>query len=116
MIFFENLQTLININSYTKNKEGVNKISEIMTSWFKDLGFQNVSYPRENIGNHNLYTSPKTEGKKILLLGHNDTVFPQGKFENYSEDGAWVYGPGVCDMKGGNIVALRHFNLLKMMD
>ena len=107
MIFFENLQTLININSYTKNKEGVDKISEIMTSWFKDLGFQNVSYPRENIGNHNLYTSPKTEGKKILLLGHNDTVFPQGKFENYSEDGAWVYGPGVCDMKGGNMVALQ---------
>jgi len=107
MIFFENLQTLININSYTKNKEGVDKISEIMTSWFKDLGFQNVSYPRENIGNHNLYTSPKTEGKKILLLGHNDTVFPQGKFENYSEDEAWVYGPGVCDMKGGNMVALQ---------
>ena len=107
MIFFENLKALININSYTKNKAGVDKISEIMTSWFHDLGFENISYQRETIGNHNLYVSPKTTGKKILLLGHNDTVFPKGKFEHYGEDEKWVYGPGVCDMKGGNIVALQ---------
>jgi glutamate carboxypeptidase len=107
MIFFENLKALININSYTKNKEGVDKISEIMTSWFHDLGFKNISYQRETIGNHNLYVSPKTTGTKILLLGHNDTVFPKGKFKNYSEDSEWVYGPGVCDMKGGNMVALQ---------
>jgi len=40
-------------------------------------------------------------------LGHNDTVFPKGKFEHYLEDEKWIYGPGVCDMKGGNIVALQ---------
>jgi len=107
MIFFENLQTLININSYTKNKDGVDKISKIMTEWFSDLGFENISYTRETIGNHNLYKSFKTDGAKILLLGHNDTVFPQGTFEEYSEDENWVYGPGVCDMKGGNMVALQ---------
>jgi len=78
-----------------------------MSQWLTDLGFSHTCYERENIGNHNLYSSPKTEGRKILLLGHNDTVFPQGKFETYSEDEAWVYGPGVCDMKGGNMVALQ---------
>ncbi len=78
-----------------------------MTEWLVNLGFKNICYKRDNIGNHNLYVSPKTEGKKILLLGHNDTVFPKGKFENYSEDIEWVYGPGVCDMKGGNMVALQ---------
>jgi glutamate carboxypeptidase len=107
MIFFENLKALIDINSYTKNKEGVDKISKIMTSWFHELDFENISYQRETIGNHNLYVSPKITGAKILLLGHNDTVFPKGKFENYSEDSEWVYGPGVCDMKGGNMVALQ---------
>jgi glutamate carboxypeptidase len=85
----------------------VDKISNIMTQWFNELGLENVSYSRENIGNHNLYVSPKTTGKKILLLGHNDTVFPKGKFEHYAEDKKWVYGPGVCDMKGGNMVALQ---------
>lgn len=105
--FFADLKRLININSYTKNKDGVDEISNIMTKWFNDLGFKNISYQRETIGNHNLYVSPKTDGKRVLLLGHNDTVFPKGKFENYSEDEKWVYGPGVCDMKGGNIVALQ---------
>ncbi len=105
--FFENLKKIISINSYTKNKEGVDKISDIMTKWLIDLGFKNLCYERKEIGDHNLYLSPKTEGKKILLLGHNDTVFPKGTFEEYREDEEWVYGPGVCDMKGGNMVALQ---------
>ena len=107
MTYFSDLKQIIDVNSYTKNKAGVDKISTIMTQWFTALGFEVECFKRENIGNHNLYTSPKTDGIKILLLGHNDTVFPEGKFENFSEDEAWVYGPGVCDMKGGNIVALQ---------
>ena len=107
MTYFRDLKTIININSYTKNKAGVDKISTIMTQWFKELNFELECFERESIGNHNFYRSTKTDGIKILLLGHNDTVFPQGKFENFSEDSEWVYGPGVCDMKGGNIVALQ---------
>ncbi len=107
MTFLKDLETIININSYTQNKAGVDEISAHMTQWFEALGFQTKCFERETLGNHNLYVSKKTEGLKILLLGHNDTVFPKGKFEDFSEDEAWVYGPGVCDMKGGNIVALQ---------
>ena len=107
MIYLQDLATIININSYTKNKAGVDEISTHMTKWLEALGFENICYKREKIGDHNLYVTPKTDGIKILLLGHNDTVFPQGKFEHYSEDKEWIYGPGVCDMKGGNIVALQ---------
>jgi len=107
MTYLTDLKTIININSYTKNKNGVDEISTYMTKWLNALGFENICYSRKNIGNHNLYITPKTDGVKILLLGHNDTVFPQGKFENYSEDAEWIYGPGVCDMKGGNMVALQ---------
>jgi len=107
MTYLTDLQQIININSYTKNKKGVDHISKIMTDWLKQLGFDDICYERETIGNHHLYTTRKTDGIKILLLGHNDTVFPQGKFEHYLEDTKWVYGPGVCDMKGGNIIALQ---------
>ena len=107
MSYLTDLEEIININSYTKNKKGVDQISAIMTAWFRELGFTHQTFERQELGNHNLYSSAKTEGIKILLLGHNDTVFPQGKFENFSEDEMWVYGPGVCDMKGGNIVALQ---------
>ncbi len=107
MTNFSDLKKIIEINSYTKNKAGVDDVSAIMTEWFKELGFKQKSFKREDIGNHNLYISSKTDGLKILLLGHNDTVFPKGKFERFSEDNEWIYGPGVCDMKGGNIVALQ---------
>jgi glutamate carboxypeptidase len=107
MIYLKDLETIININSYTKNKAGVDLTSTYMTKWFEALGFENICYERKEIGDHHLYRSSRTDGIKILLLGHNDTVFPDGEFEHYSEDAEWIYGPGVCDMKGGNMVALQ---------
>ena len=107
MKYLTDLKKIININSYTKNKSGVDAVSRQMTEWLLPLGFEEHIYKRETIGDHHLYTSPKQDGLKILLLGHNDTVFPEGKFEDFSEDDEWIYGPGVCDMKGGNIVALQ---------
>ena len=71
-----------------------------------ELGYQTEKFEREHVGNHLHFTGQKKEGKKILLLGHLDTVFPQGTFTAFNEDDKWVYGPGVCDMKGGNHVAL----------
>ncbi|MCP4970775.1 MAG: M20 family metallopeptidase [Arcobacter sp.] len=108
MNYLEDLKKLVNINSYTQNKNGVDEVGHLMSKWLKDLGFKKIVYNRELIGDHLLFKSEEKQGlKKILLLGHNDTVFPEGYFEKYSEDESWVYGPGVCDMKGGNIVALQ---------
>ena len=107
MTYLQDLQKIIEINSYTKNKQGVDKVGEQMSLWMEALGFQTTKYIRKNIGNHLLYSSQKKHGEKILLLGHNDTVFPPNTFEKYTQDEQWIYGPGVCDMKGGNIVALQ---------
>jgi len=107
MNYLNDLESIININSYTKNKSGVDKVGLIFDKWLEELDFTKEIYKRENIGNHRHYKSLHVEGsKKLLLLGHLDTVFPPNKFENYTEDEQWIYGPGVCDMKGGNIVAL----------
>ena len=107
MKFLKELKQLVEINSYTGNKAGVDKNGEIYITKMIPLGFEYKIFEREHIGNHILFTSPKKEGKKLLLLGHMDTVFPEGSFEGFSEDEEWVYGPGVCDMKGGNIVAIE---------
>ncbi len=104
---FEELKELIEINSFTNNRDGVNANGEIYKSIMADLGFTCKVFEREEIGNHLLFISPKKDGKKLLLLGHIDTVFPKGTFEKFSEDEEWIYGPGVCDMKGGNIVAIE---------
>ena len=108
MHYLTNLQKIIEINSYTQNKSGVDRVGIIFDEWFKELGYEVDIHERGMIGNHHHYKSKHNpEAKKLLLLGHIDTVFPEGKFEKFLEDGEWVYGPGVCDMKGGNIVALE---------
>ncbi len=106
-IDFSELQSIIEINSWTKNKEGVDKNGEVFAYWLELLGYTLTRYPREEIGDHLHLTTPKKEGKKLLLLGHIDTVFPPETFEDFKEDDEWIYGPGVCDMKGGNYVALQ---------
>lgn len=111
---FTELASIINLNSYTKNKPGVDENGLIFRAWMENLGFETTVHTREEIGDHLLFTSPVIENRKrILLLGHLDTVFPPNTFVDFSEDEEWVYGPGVCDMKGGNIVALEALRNVK---
>lgn len=107
MDYLQDLKKIVEINSFTKNKKGVDEVGLQMQKWLEPLGFEINRFQRESIGDHLLFKSPKCDGVKILLLGHNDTVFPYGAFDKYHEDEEYVYGPGVCDMKGGNIVALE---------
>lgn len=107
MVFFKNLEKICKINSYSKNKVGVDNVGKIMQNCYESLGFSTKIFKRETIGNHQLFSSSITNGSKVLLLGHNDTVFPEGAFDSFHQDDEYVYGPGVCDMKGGNIVALE---------
>jgi glutamate carboxypeptidase len=107
MHFLDDLKTVVTINSYTRNKSGVDQVGLQFIQWMEALGFQTHRYERALVGNHLYFTSEQKEGKRLLLLGHLDTVFPPQSFETYDEDEHWVYGAGVCDMKGGNIVALE---------
>ena len=110
---FDELKKIIEINSWTNNKNGVDKNGEIFACWLEELGYKLTRYPRENIGDHLYFTSNHRDGKKLLLLGHIDTVFPPDTFETFTEDEEWIYGPGVCDMKGGNFVALQALREVK---
>ena len=107
MEYLQDLERICKINSFTQNKKGVDEVASVMREWLESLGFETEVFKRDDIGDHLLFKSPKSKGDKILLLGHNDTVFPEGEFDSYHEDDEWVYGPGVCDMKGGNIVAFE---------
>ena len=107
MDYLKDLEEICKINSYTQNKSGVDKVGNKMQEWLEAIGFETTTYERKSLGNHQLFSTPKINGDKILFLGHNDTVFPEGQFDSFHQDENWVYGPGTCDMKGGNIVALE---------
>jgi len=53
------------------------------------------------------HSSPDRPG--LLILGHMDTVHPLGTLEHLpvKRDGNLCFGPGICDMKGGNYLALE---------
>jgi len=106
-INYNELKKIIQINSWTNNKAGVDKASAIFAQWMEDIGMTTKRHAREEIGDHLFFRSTHKEGKKLLLLGHLDTVFAPDTFEDFREDNEWIYGPGVCDMKGGNYVALQ---------
>lgn len=110
---FTELKSIIEVNSYTGNKSGVDKINDMYNVWMQELGFEITVHKREDIGDHVHYTSEKTDGFKLLLLGHQDTVFPPDTFEKFREDDEWIYGPGVCDMKGGNYIAVKALRNIK---
>ena len=103
---FKELASLIDINSHTGNKAGVDESGQMIAHWMQALGYRTDRHSRETIGDHLLFLSDKRPGRKLLLLGHLDTVFPKGEFEGFREDSQWIYGPGVCDMKGGIYLAL----------
>ena len=110
---FDELATLIRCNSHSKNKQNVDQHGEQMIELLAPLGFPLTRYQREHIGDHLLFHSPKKKGRKTLLLGHLDTVYPEGTFTEFHQDNEWVYGHGVCDMKGGNFVALNALRQLR---
>lgn len=101
------LKKLVEINSYTANKRGVDAVGRLCESWLSPLGFSCERFDRQHIGDHLLLTTPRTEGERILFIGHLDTVFSLETCVPYRQDNLWVYGPGVCDMKGGLIVAIE---------
>ncbi len=107
MTMLKRLKKLVEINSYTANKSGVDAVGRLCESWLKPLGFRSKQFSRQHIGDHLLLTTPRVDGERILLLGHLDTVFAPVTFDSFCQDDLWAYGPGVCDMKGGLIVAIE---------
>lgn len=49
---------------------------------------------------------PGRGGRRVLLLGHVDTVFPHDAHRPLHREGERLYGPGGTDMKGGVVLAL----------
>jgi glutamate carboxypeptidase len=102
------LEKLVNINSGTHNLEGVRAVAEIMQSQLTDLGFTVQWIPMQQVQRAGVLVAqhpcpePGKCGKRMLLIGHMDTVFEKSSpFQAYTVKGDIATGPGVNDMKGG---------------
>lgn len=113
----EFLETNVNINSGTLNLEGVRKVGENYIEAYNQLSFETRWIPQDEVNRagHFFAEQKGNSGKKILLIGHLDTVFepdsPFQKFEMLNDSVAT--GPGVNDMKAGNVMIFYAFKALK---
>jgi|TARA_B100000809_G_scaffold8393_1_gene8123 glutamate carboxypeptidase len=120
------VEKVVNINSGTLNIDGNKTVGKIFQTELDQLGFNTywVTYPETVKRSGHLFAEMRGgKGKKIVLIGHLDTVFElDHPFQKFTRDGDTAYGPGVSDMKAGDVSmiyamkALDNVGVLKNLD
>ncbi|GGE31834.1 peptidase M20 [Agaricicola taiwanensis] len=101
------LGRLVNTDSGSYNKAGVDRVGEIIREFLSGFGITCEIIPQERFGDSiRARIGPIGNTAPILLLGHRDTVFPDGEAARrpFRVEGGKAYGPGVADMKAGLVM------------
>lgn len=107
---FDMLRRMVEINSFTGNPEGVNRLGAFTAECFAPLGFSAEFVPSSNPawGRHLVLTRPGRSGSSVAMIAHLDTVFPpEEELRNHfvwSVEGDRLFGPGTHDIKGGTVM------------
>ncbi len=120
------LERVVNINSGTLNPEGVRAVGRVFREELDAIGMRTrwVEMPDSlHRAGHLFAETPegsRKRGKRVLLIGHLDTVFEKDSpFQRFERAGSTARGPGVADMKGGDVVmvyALRALHAAGVLD
>jgi glutamate carboxypeptidase len=106
--FIEDLRFLSGIDSGSYDKAGIDEVQD----WFQEqlgaLGFDVQRLKQETAGDDILAIRKGSGTRKVMLLGHADTVFPRGTAAERPVriEGDKLIGPGTCDMKAGLLIGL----------
>ncbi len=105
------LERAVNLNSGTMNFEGVRAVGRLFEPELASLGFTTRWVEGAAWGRAGHLIATRTGGPgapRVVLIGHLDTVFerdsPFQRFERL--DDSTARGPGVIDMKGGDVIML----------
>jgi glutamate carboxypeptidase len=115
----ELLRQMVEINSYTANKEGVNRLARFTAQCFAPLGFSAEFVPAANAeyGDHLVLTRTGRGGQSIGMISHLDTVFPPEEEQrnnfHWLIEGDRIFGPGTQDIKGGTVMMWLLLNALQ---
>ncbi|MDA0706211.1 MAG: M20/M25/M40 family metallo-hydrolase [Proteobacteria bacterium] len=110
------LEETVNIGSGTMNQAGVRAVGAVMRRELDALGLDTewIEMPPEVNRAGHLFARQEGQGKKFLLIGHLYTVFESDdEFQSYRREGNVARGPGVDDMKSGNVVIVYALKALQ---
>jgi glutamate carboxypeptidase len=113
----ELLEQSVRINSGTLNPEGVRAVGDVYRAELDALGFKTRWIdmpPAMKRAGHLAATHEGGQGKRLLLLGHLDTVFEKSSsVALWERRGDRVRGQGVNDMKGGDVIMIEALRALR---
>src|ERR1044072_409150 len=112
----ETLQTMVLIESGSGDVEGLSKMADFTEARLKALGAttERRKTTRGAGADMVIGTFTGTGSKKLMLIGHMDTVYQKGILatQPWRVDGNRIHGPGIADDKGGLAVILHSLKIL----
>lgn len=127
-LYLSTLKELVSIESGSRDREGLDKISQLIFNRLKALGGQ-VEFIEAGANTYRMHDTPEKPGrmvkaefkgtgtKKILLIAHMDTVYLRGMLakQPFRIDGDRAYGLGISDDKQGIALILHTIESLKKL-
>jgi len=110
------LAETVNISSGTNDHDGVRDVGRVMRRELDALGLETewIDMPPEVNRAGHLFGRKDGKGPKLLMIGHLDTVFEaDDAFQSFAREGDTGFGPGVDDMKSGNVIIVYALKALK---
>jgi glutamate carboxypeptidase len=108
------LERAVNISSGSHNIEGVRRVGDLFAAELRALGFT-VTWSEMPASMHRaghlVAVHAGTSGRRILLIGHLDTVF-EGEGQRFAREDSIARGAGTWDMKGGDVVIISALRAL----
>jgi glutamate carboxypeptidase len=104
------LEQMVSMESPSFDKPLTDKfagfLADIFEQTFSRDGARLDMVPAEKFGNHLRMRFPAASGRRVLLLGHTDTVWPAGEISKrpFKVEAGRATGPGVFDMKSGIVL------------
>lgn len=117
--YLDTLKEMVAINSFTLNRDGVNRLADFTAGVFAGPGFsaERMTSATPGYGDHLVLSRVGGQGDSIGCVSHLDTVFPPDEEERndfrWRAEGNRVYGPGVIDIKGGSVMMLMVIEALR---
>jgi glutamate carboxypeptidase len=105
------LRQMVDIDSGSYNKPGIDAVGEVIRRFMASQHIPIETIAQQSHGDCLRAQAPwdgpdGNAGGNILLMGHRDTVFPDGEVGRrpFTIRDGLAYGPGVADMKAGLVM------------
>jgi glutamate carboxypeptidase len=126
----DSLREFVNIETGSRDAEGITQATELLANKLRDLGGQIQFIEPQEATNYRMADTPDKIGrmvkatfngtgtKRIMLIAHIDTVYPKGMAakQPFRIDGDKAYGLGISDDKQGVAMVVHVVAMLKAMN